>query len=313
MGKFIDITGEVFGKITVVRRLDEKINRQILWECKCECGNYINKTRANLIKMKNKCCSECYKINLTGKRFGKLTVLEEAEKVNIGGLKSRAWKCQCDCGERLIVAMAYLRNGKKKSCKNCYVYYNFVDLTGRKFKRLTVEGLANKKSKAKGEKIVWSCTCECGNRTDVIGSNLTTGKVVSCGCYRGEISSRIITTYNKSPYGRGELHHAYNPNLSDAERERNKSRSYDRAFVNWSYAVKRRDWFTCKVCGESKSDEMNAHHLNGWNWCEEGRYDISNGVTLCKECHMDFHNQYGYGDNTKEQFDNYLSSTVFRD
>lgn len=305
MGKFIDITGEVFGKITVVRRLNKKSNGQILWECKCECGNHINKTRANLIKMKKKCCSECYKINLTGKRFGKLTVLEEAERVNIGALKSRAWKCKCDCGEILIVAMPYLRKGQTKSCKKCYINYNFVDLTGKTFKRLTVDRMSGKKS----GKPIWSCTCECGNKVDVYGCNLTTGKTVSCGCYRDELSSRTIITYNKSPYGRGELHHAYNPNLSDAERERNKSRSHNRAFVNWSYAVKHRDWFTCKVCGESKSDEMNAHHLNGWNWCEEGRYDIDNGVTLCKSCHDDFHVKYGYGNNTREQFEEFLEVT----
>lgn len=114
MGKFIDITGEVFGKITVVRRLDEKTNGHILWECKCECGNHINKTRPNLIKMKNKCCSECYKINLTGKRFGKLTVLEEAKRVNIGALKSRAWKCQCDCGGTVNCGNGVSKEWKKE-------------------------------------------------------------------------------------------------------------------------------------------------------------------------------------------------------
>lgn len=50
---------------------------------------------------------------------------------------------------------------------------------------------------------------------------------------------------------------------------------------------------------------MNAHHLNGWNWCEEGRYDVDNGVTLCESCHLDFHNKYGYGNNTEAQFEQY--------
>jgi hypothetical protein len=42
--------------------------------------------------------------------------------------------------------------------------------------------------------------------------------------------------------------------------------------------------------------------LDGWNHFPEKRYDITNGVTISKEVHKDFHNIYGYGNNTEEQF-----------
>ena len=57
------------------------------------------------------------------------------------------------------------------------------DLTGLKFNRLIVIGLDSIKH---GTQRHWRCQCECGNETVVYGSRLTTGYVVSCGCYRKE-------------------------------------------------------------------------------------------------------------------------------
>ena len=42
-----------------------------------------------------------------------------------------------------------------------------------------------------------------------------------------------------------------------------------------------------------------AHHLYSHHKNEDLRYDVSNGVTLCKECHLDFHRKYGLKNNTK--------------
>lgn len=50
------------------------------------------------------------------------------------------------------------------------------DLTGQKFNLLTVKGMAQRNP------IYWECVCDCGNTTLVRTSNLTGGKVKSCGC-----------------------------------------------------------------------------------------------------------------------------------
>ena len=78
-------------------------------------------------------------------------------------------------------------------------------------------------------------------------------------------------------------------------------------FKTWVKEVYKRDSYTCQCCGE-KGGKLNAHHLDGYNWCVEKRTDVDNGITLCENCHNDFHGKYGRGNNTKEQFEEYLIS-----
>lgn len=50
--------------------------------------------------------------NLSGQRFGRLTVVELAEP----GRRARQWRCRCDCGGEKTVTTANLRGGKTTSC-----------------------------------------------------------------------------------------------------------------------------------------------------------------------------------------------------
>lgn len=52
------------------------------------------------------------RIDLTGMKFGDLTVIREAE--NVDGLT--AWVCRCKCGKVITVKTKYLRAGKTVSC-----------------------------------------------------------------------------------------------------------------------------------------------------------------------------------------------------
>ena len=52
------------------------------------------------------------KLDLSGQRFGRLTILRPAE--NIG--TRTAWVCQCDCGQETIAPTVRLRNGRRTSC-----------------------------------------------------------------------------------------------------------------------------------------------------------------------------------------------------
>lgn len=108
----------------------------------------------------------------------------------------------------------------------------------------------------------------------------------------------------------GENSYLYNPNLTDEERE--KSRNLPE-IATWRKEVYERDNYTCQCCGDNKGGNLVAHHKNGYNWDKEHRTDVNNGVTLCEDCHKEFHDIYGYGNNTEEQYIEFLNNKHLRD
>ena len=96
---------------------------------------------------------------------------------------------------------------------------------------------------------------------------------------------------------------SYNPEISDEEREQTRKNPKNRKFIK---DVLERDDYTCQICG-NRGGELVVHHLNGYNWDKENRYNINNGKVLCEKCHMNFHKIYGYGNNTKEQYIEYAN------
>lgn len=116
--------------------------------------------------------------------------------------------------------------------------------------------------------------------------------------YCNECSSTVLEKGENSP--------RWNPLLSDEERkERRNSFEYKR-FLNSVFV---RDKYTCQCCGK-KNIELDVHHLDGYNWFIEGRTDVNNGITLCRNCHSNFHSIYGRGNNTKIQFYEWIGYTI---
>lgn len=83
-------------------------------------------------------------------------------------------------------------------------------------------------------------------------------------------------------------------------------RKDDYGYVRWASEVKRRDHYTCVICGR-KGVALNSHHLNAWADYPDQRYDLQNGATLCHTCHEGFHDIFGKGKNTVKQFKQYKS------
>lgn len=104
----------------------------------------------------------------------------------------------------------------------------------------------------------------------------------------------------------GRKHPNYNSSLTNEERQKMRSELDKGNGKRWAKEVYKRDLYKCTICGSKK--RINAHHLNSYHSFPEERYDINNGVTLCVEHHKDFHKKFGYRNNTKEQFEEYLKS-----
>lgn len=121
VGGFIDLTGQKFGRLTVIGRGITNKNKKICWMCECECGNIVEIIGASLQNGTTKSCG-CYKkevlidsyfLDITGQKFGRWTVLKMLENRKNTRIM---WLCQCDCGTIRSVYGCHLRNGSSLSC-----------------------------------------------------------------------------------------------------------------------------------------------------------------------------------------------------
>ena len=56
MGKFIDLTGQKFGRLTVISRAENNKHKQAMWRCRCECSNEKNIRSSALISGHTESC-----------------------------------------------------------------------------------------------------------------------------------------------------------------------------------------------------------------------------------------------------------------
>ena len=125
MARYTDITGQKFGRWTVMNITDKRTkNRTIIWHCKCECGNEKDVDGYTLKSGQSKSCGclnrelaaercRATRIDLTGQRFGKLVALFPIYSENG---EHTLWHCQCDCGNTCDIDIGNLRSGKSQSC-----------------------------------------------------------------------------------------------------------------------------------------------------------------------------------------------------
>src|SRR5699024_10331519 len=67
------------------------------------------------------------------------------------------------------------------------------DMTGQRFGRLYVTGMATKPATSKNTGIFWNCICDCGNHAVVYGATLRAGNSKSCGCAKSEGARKRMT------------------------------------------------------------------------------------------------------------------------
>lgn len=120
MGKKLDLTGQRFGRLTVLKEAGKNCGH-ITWLCRCDCGNEIIVKGIHLTSGHTTSCTCRQKEvvaamrfeDLTGKKFGRLTVIE-----NLGTNKNGTyeWLCQCECGNYKVAVTSHLKTGVVRSC-----------------------------------------------------------------------------------------------------------------------------------------------------------------------------------------------------
>lgn len=201
-----DLTGMTFGRWTVLEFAGHNKFGQKTWKCKCECGTIRIISGDLLLSRKSRSCG-CLqreivsKVNfkdLTGKKFGRLTVIRRVEnrpRSPSGKAGNTRYECKCECGKTVVVDGGSLNSGVIKSCGCLKAEYasklNFKDLTGQKFGRLTVI----ERDSRTGECVYWKCKCECGNEIVVPSGSLISGHTKSCGCFSRESAAIRLTKW----------------------------------------------------------------------------------------------------------------------
>lgn len=158
-------------------------------------------------------------------------------------------------------------------------------LTGNTYGRLSVGDVERKeqrifKGRKQGFVYYYACKCECGNTTTVAMNHLKAGKIVSCGCIRKEASTEGLEAWTRD-------YRVSKGNAPDIQlTDQNK---IDRVlFKPLSSEILRRDNYACVWC--NVGSRLNVHHIEKWSDNKDRRFDRTNLVTLCKDCHYKVHN-----------------------
>ncbi len=76
--------------------------------------------------------------------------------------------------------------------------------------------------------------------------------------------------------------------LANLGQRRKETRHSSRKYWEWRDAVKEKDDWKCQICDCDEKKKLHAHHIVAWEKDKSLRFEISNGKTLCKNCHAKF-------------------------
>jgi len=259
-----------------------------------KCGNVFNVMPTNFLRGTK--CPNCFGTpRKTTKKFKKEVYnLVKGEYEVLGeytNSKTKVTMKHIKCGNIYeVLSTAFLYQGAR--CPKCSA------IIGGKKQRKTIEKFKKEVKDLVGDeytvlgeyintdtKIKVKHT-ECGNEYEVTPNNFLKGK----RCPKCAIKTGIEANN-------------YRGYLSKEHRERNRL-SLKHSLHRWRTSVIERDNYKCIICEEK--DKLEVHHLDGYHWCKSRRYDIDNGVTLCSECHKEFHSIYTTKNNTEEQFEEFI-------
>ncbi len=263
----------------------EYINSHTLMRYRCKCGNKECKISFNNFK-KGQRCAKCYgNEKLTLKEVKEYFKDNDCELLETEYKNNRTkMEYECKCGNKKC-KITFKRFKIGQRCSECrggvkftykYVKQYFED---HDCKLLATEYVdANTPMKYK---------CKCGN---------SDCKISFSHFKNGERCKKCAIKRNS-----GKNHPNYNSNLTDEEREKNRSRP---GCNKWRKLIIKRDDNTSQCCFQ-EGGKLIAHHIENYANNKELGTVLSNGFLFCNKHHKKFHNKYGY-DCNREQLEEFL-------
>lgn len=173
MGKKIDLTGQKFGRWTVLSYAGNR-----MWNCKCSCEEGTEKqVDGHTLRSGASISCGCYakeqrkkaeqekeKSDLINRTIGNFTALEYIE--------DNKWKCRCDlCGNIIEMSRRSFMNKSRKSC-GCHKRAFQYNLANKKFGLWTALKYVGNSQ--------WLCRCECGTEAKIETAKLLSGESPKC-------------------------------------------------------------------------------------------------------------------------------------
>lgn len=113
-----DLTGQQFGKWTVIERAENSDKNEVRYLCRCSCANQTEKIvlARSLKSGVSQSCGCAIKSKLIGIKIGSLTVVGRKEN---SVRKDIIWECICNCGNHVFFSTTDLTKRGKDCCHEC--------------------------------------------------------------------------------------------------------------------------------------------------------------------------------------------------
>lgn len=218
----------------------------------------------------------------------------------------------CKCGNIRNTSYTNFRYAKHKLCSDCahkqgglktkftYEYVkNFIEQQGCKL--LT--------SEYKDANTPMTLQCKCGEIWNVDFHVFARSKHKACKICSSTLGGLKLLGKNNPQFGKkGKL----NPLFNNEQRKALAKKFRSPEYIAMRETILNRDKNTCAKCkftAKFKKDKkkLNIHHLfNKTEW-PKWFYRLSNLITLCSNCHKNFHKTFGYRNNKPNQMKIYLN------
>jgi 5-methylcytosine-specific restriction endonuclease McrA/ribosomal protein L32 len=197
---------------------------------------------------------------------------------------------------------SFLKVPRIVTCKNC----------GKKFRRNTKDGMTKVKF----------CSLDCrhkfysGKNHPKFNINRHSSETILCACgcgteipkydNKGRIKKYVVGHTMKGK--RRKFTDEWRKNISKSNTRNEKimgknhwnwkggvtgqlkSIRHSKEYREWRLMVYRKDHFSCQECGKHCNEhQIIAHHIKDFKNYPKLRFDVNNGITLCRKCHLALH------------------------